>query len=224
MTRVVRAVADVLLTPLYLLFNFGDNCLISFEDIHMKDLLKKYINGIQQIPDELCDEFLNFWQLRESAKKEIITQIGVTERYLYYTIEGVQKAYYLTDGKEYIIAFTYPFAFTCIPESFLTQLPSKYCFECITDSKFYRISYTDFFNFVEKHGEFETLLRKSLTSILNGVVTRYHRLLAYSMEERFQNFMKNSPQLINLIPQKDIANYLKMDPTNFSKLVNSVKL
>lgn len=190
----------------------------------MKDKLKKYINGIQKIPGELSDEFLNFWYLKEAPKKEIITQIGVTERFLYFTIDGIQKAYYLTDGKEYIIAFTYPFAFTCISESFLTQFPSKYCFECITASKFYRISYTDFFSFVDKHSEFETLLRKSLTNILKGVVTRYHRLLAYSMEERFHNFMVNSPQLQNLIPQKDIANYLKMDPTNFSKLINSIKL
>ena len=190
----------------------------------MKEELRNYINKIQKMPDELLDKFLLYWHLKKANKKEAVTQINTVESYLYFTTKGVQKAYYITEGEEYIIAFTHPYAFTCIPESFLTQLPSNYCFECITESEFYRISYHDFFKFVENHREFETLLRKSLTNILGGVVTRYHRLLAFSMEDRFRNFMKNSPELINLVPQKDIANYLKMDPTNFSKLINSVKL
>jgi CRP-like cAMP-binding protein len=190
----------------------------------LKEELRNYINKIQKMPDELLDEFLLYWHLKKANKKEAVTQINTVESYLYFTTKGVQKAYYITEGEEYIIAFTRPYAFTCIPESFLTQLPSNYCFECITESEFYRISYNDFFKFVENQREFETLLRKSLTNILGGVVTRYHRLLAFSMEDRFRNFMKNSPELINLVPQKDIANYLKMDPTNFSKLINSVKL
>ena len=190
----------------------------------MKDELKKYINHIQKIEDNILDEFLNRWYLKKASRKEIISHIDVTDNYLYFATKGVQKAYYITEGKEYIIAFTYPFAFTCIPESFLTQTPSKYCFECITESEFYKISYHNFFEFVDLHREFETLLRKSLINILGGVVTRYHRLLAFSIKDRFKNFINTSPHLINLIPHKDIANYLKMDPTNFSKLLNTIKL
>ncbi len=190
----------------------------------MKEELRKYIRRIHEIPDNLVEEFLDCWHPVNARKKEALTRIGSTDKYLHFTQKGVQKAYYVTDGKEYIIAFTYPYAFTCIPESFLTQSPSNYCFECISDSEFLRISYRDFTGFVENYPDFETMLRKSLTNILGGVVTRYHRLLAYSMEERFQDFMKNSPELINLVHHKDIANYLKMDPTNFSKLLNSIKL
>jgi len=190
----------------------------------LKEKLKKYINSIQNIDDPLLDDFLQFWNEKKGTKKEIITEIDTTENYLYFTTKGVQKAYYITEGKEYIIAFTYPYAFTCIPESFLTQEPSNYCFECINESEFLRISHHNFFNFVASHNEFETLLRKSLIQIMNGIVKRYHRLLAFSMEERFQSFMKTSPALINQIPHKDIANYLKMDQTNFSKLINRIKI
>ena len=71
--------------------------------------------------------------------------------------------------------------------------------------------------------EFEVLLRKTLISALGGVVNRYHKILSQTMTERFSDFMKNSPQLINQIPHKEIANYLKMDPTNFSKLLKFYK-
>ena len=36
--------------------------------------------------------------------------------------------------------------------------------------------------------------------------------------------MKNSPHLLNHVPQKDIANYLKIDPMNFSKLINRIRI
>jgi CRP-like cAMP-binding protein len=186
--------------------------------------LKNYISRIHKIPDELLDEFISLWNLKQGGRKEIITHEGVTERYLYFTTKGFQKAYYIKENKEFIIAFTYPFAFTCIPESFLTQKQSKYSFECITDSEFLRISHHDFINLVEKHHEIETLLRKTLIGTLGGVVNRYHRILTLTMEERFRDFMKNSPQLINQIPHKEIASYLKIDPTNFSKLLNTIKI
>lgn len=68
------------------------------------------------------------------------------------------------------------------------------------------------------------MLWKKLLGTVNGLVMRYHRLLAYSMEERFKDLMKNNSHLINKIPQKDLANYLKIDPTNFSKLLNNIKI
>ena len=170
------------------------------------------------------NDFLGCWEVKTAKKKEIITEIGTTEKQLHFITEGVQKAYYIHDGSEYNIAFSYPYAFTCVPESFLTQQPSLYCWQCVTESTFLKISYTRFFSFVEKYPEFETLLRKKLIGTLLGLGNRYHRLLTYTMEERFRDLMTNSPQLINTVPQKDLANYLKIDPTNFSKLINSIKL
>jgi CRP-like cAMP-binding protein len=190
----------------------------------MNEHLKRSLRRIHPIPDPLMEDFLDLWELHTAVKKERVTEIDRIERYLYYIIEGSQKAYFINDGKEFIVAFSYPYAFTCIPESFLTQKPSKYCWQCIEESKFLRISYSTFFSFIKDYPVFETLLWKKLIGTVNGLVERYHRLLAYSMEERFRDLMKNSPELINRIPQKDLANYLKIDPTNFSKLINTIKV
>jgi len=190
----------------------------------MTDELKKYLNKIHKVPDGILGNFLDCWKIKTATKKDTLTHSDITDKYLYFTTKGIQKAYYIKDGTEFNIAFTYPYAFTCVPESFLTQKPSKYTYQCITNSEFLVISYNDFFYFVENHHEFETLLRKTLLGTLNGVVNRYHRLLTLTIEERFLDFMRNSPTLINQINHKEIANYLKIDPTNFSKLLNSVKV
>ena len=190
----------------------------------MIEQLRNSIKKIHPVGDEALDAFLDLWQEFEAKRKYIITETDKTERYLYFVTEGSQKAYFLHNGKEHIVAFSYPYAFTCIPESFLTQKPSKYYWECLSDSRFLRISSDSFFNFVKTNKEFETLLLKKLLGTINGLVNRYHRLIALSMEERFIDLMNNSPQLLTFIPQKEIANYLKIDPTNFSKLINKVKI
>jgi len=190
----------------------------------MKDKLRNSIKNIHDIQDEKLSLFLNLWQLFEAKRKDIITEADKTEHYLYFVMEGSQKAYFLHDGKEHIIAFSYPYSFTCVPESFLTQKPSKYYWKAISDSAFLRISYNAFFDFVKQHQEFETLLWKKLLGTINGLVNRYHRLVALTMEERYKDLMNNSPQLLTFVPQKEIANYLKIDPTNFSKLINNVKI
>ena len=186
--------------------------------------LKKVINSIHPISNEILDLFLNEWQIIEANKKEIITPIGKTEKHLYFINAGIQKAYYCVSGRTFNLAFSYPYSFTCVPESFLTQSPSQYAWECITKSSLLRISYSTLFNYVNTYPEFETLLRKKLIGTIKGINNRYYRILTMSMEERFTHFMSKSPMLINQIPQKEIANYLKIDPTNFSKLINNVKV
>jgi hypothetical protein len=53
-----------------------------------------------------------------------------------------------------------------------------------------------------------------------GVIERQHELLAFDMETRFKTFVQRSPHLLNMVSQKDIASYLRIDSTNFSKLIN----
>lgn len=153
-----------------------------------------------------------------------MTLEGETEKYLYFVEKGIQKSYYITKGKEHIIAFTYPQSFSGIPESFLSQTPSNYFLESITDSSFLRISHSEHLSFLENHAPIERLFRKATEHILIGTLQRLHELMAHDIETRFKTFVERSPHLLNMVSQKDLASYLRIDPTNFSKLLNSIKV
>ena len=186
--------------------------------------LKKFLDEIYKLADGELESFLSFWKPINYKKGEIISRAGEVEKYFYFIEEGIQKAYYVKEGKEYVIAFTVPPSFTCIPESFLTQKPSFYFLEAITESILLRISHSKVEDLANGSHQIEKLLRKSHEQVLAGLVVRYHQMLAYPMKERFNTFVKRSAHLLNVIPHKDIASYLGMDPTNFSKLYNSTKL
>ena len=51
-----------------------------------------------------------------------------------------------------------------------------------------------------------------------GRATREIAQLSLTAEERFDRLVKRSPKLLQLVPQKDIASYLRMTPETFSRL------
>ncbi|MBL4704215.1 MAG: Crp/Fnr family transcriptional regulator [Flavobacteriales bacterium] len=186
--------------------------------------MKSFLSNIYKVNDKILDAYLSHWSEYSIPKKTIITEFGKTERYIYYVLEGIQKSYYLNEEKQHIMFFAYNPSFSGIMESFLTQTPSKYYLETITDSKLLRLPYEKHKQLIQEHRELETLFRKITEQFLLGIIERHHQLMAFSTETRFRNFLKRSPHLLNMIPQKDIASYLRIDSTNFSKLINTIRI
>mgnify|MGYP000521850034 CR=1 FL=1 len=186
--------------------------------------MKEYLSSFYNINAKILEEYISHWSEYSVPRKSIITECGKTERYLYFVKNGIQKSYYSNEGKQHVMFFAYAPSFSGIVESFLTQTPSKYYLETITDSVFLRIPYTKHSQLIEKHRELETLFRIVTEHFLMGIIERHHQLMAFNTEMRFKKFVKRSPHLINMISQKDIASYLRIDPTNFSKLINTIKL
>ena len=186
--------------------------------------MKKFLAKIHTVENEIIEEYLSFWTEYSVPKNTIMTSKGDTERYMYFVISGVQKSYYLNKNKEHIIAFTYFPSFSGIPESFLNQSPSNYFLTTITDSKFLRISFEKHQELMSKYRPIETLFRKATELLLIETLKRYHELMAFDIETRFVNFTTRSPHLLQMVSQKDLASYLRIDPSNFSKLLGSIKI
>lgn len=186
--------------------------------------MKDFLNSIHPVPPTILEEYLSHYQPYTLPKRTIMTAPGETERFMYLVKEGIQKSYYLSTEKQHVIAFAYAPSFSGIPESFFTQAPSRYFLETITDSHFIRLPYEKHQQLMAEFREIETLFRKATEFFLVGLLHRQHELMAHDMETRFKAFVKRSPHLLQMVAQKDIASYLGMDATNFSKLMNRIRI
>jgi CRP-like cAMP-binding protein len=157
-------------------------------------------------------------------KGDILIKPGQTQRNLYLVKSGLQYSYLETDNKQHVIAFTYAPGFSAIPDSFLLQKPSAHYLQCLTDSTFDVITYTDIQLLFDRVKGLERNFRKTTETILSGVIQRQVELQTLPMEERFKTFCERSPYLLNQVPHKLLASYLKIDSTNFSKLYNSIRI
>lgn len=186
--------------------------------------LKAFWRKIHPLSEEEEQDFLTAWKRVSFKRKEIITAAGDTERYLYFVLEGIQHSYYIKDGKAHTMAFTYPPSFSGIPDSFISQQPSPVSLECITPSSMLRIPYYQLQKLIEKHRGIEAFFRKGTERLLVGILQRHYELLALDIEERFRVFVQRSPHLLNMVPQKYLASYLGIHPTNFSKLMGKIRI
>jgi CRP-like cAMP-binding protein len=186
--------------------------------------ISQFLKQIHTVPVDVLTEYISHWEDYQASRKTILTSPGETQRYMYFVKQGIQKSYYLSEGKQHIMAFTYPPSFSGIPESFFTQKPSHYFLETLTDSAFIRLSYDKHQELMESHREIETLFRKGTEQLLAGVITRQFELMALSIEDRFRAFASRSPHLFQMVSHKDLASYLRIDPTNFSKLYNRIQI
>lgn len=189
------------------------------------ELLKSFVMAIHPLTDREWMAFSSEWKEFSAPRKTILTASGENERYLYFVLSGVQRAYFLgRDGKEATIVFTYSPSFSGVADSLLTAQPSHYFFETLTKSEFLRINAAELFQLMQQFPNIMQLILKALSFALHGVLLRQAEVQVFSNEEKFRTLLKRSPHLLTMIPHKYIASYLGIDPTNFSKLLASVKI
>ncbi len=175
-------------------------------------------------PDEL-DALSAIWQPYECKRKTVLTTAGETERYLYFVLEGVQRAFYIGGEKqEATIVFMYPPSFAGVADSFLTQSPSAFFFETLTTSRFLRTTYKQIDDLMCQYPNIQRMVLHLTGFILKGVLERQIELQCFSAEEKFRALLKRSPHVLQIIPHKYLASYLGLDATTFSKLLGSVRL
>jgi CRP-like cAMP-binding protein len=189
------------------------------------EIIEKFISPIHKLNEKEWAAFSEIWRPFECKRKTILTTAGETERYLYFVLEGVQRAFYIgNDRQEATVVFTYPPSFSGVADSFLTQTPSVYFFETLTASKFLRTTYKQVEELMNEYPGIQKLILIITAFALKGVLARQIELQCFSAEEKFRTLLKRSPHLLQLIPHKYLASYLGMDATNFSKLMGSVRL
>jgi CRP-like cAMP-binding protein len=187
--------------------------------------LKKMIDAVHPLKEDEWNDFNGIWQQVEFRRKTILTAAGEVERHLYFVLDGVQRAFYVDEHHpEVTVVFTYPYSFSGVADSFLTQKPSKYFMETITASTLLRTTYQQVAQLMDRYHNFERYVRISTSRVLMGVIERQIELSCYSAEEKFRTLLNRSPHVLQLIPHKYLAFYMGIDPSTFSKLLATVRL
>lgn len=186
--------------------------------------LHQYLNLFHPLADADYVLLTKSFKSKSFKKGELITVAGQVQRELYFVKSGVQMSYFDAANKAHVLAFTYSPNLCAIPESFALQAPSKYYLSCLTPSTLNYITYDELQQLYDKSQQIERLFRRMTEVILAGMISRHIELHSTTIEERFKLFCQRSPHLLQLVPHKYIASYLGIDPTNFSKLYNSVRI
>lgn len=187
--------------------------------------LRLFVNKTIVLDDNAWHDFSGLWTLHAAKRKEVLTKNGEKENYLYFVLEGIQRVFYISEsGKEATLVLSYPPSFAGILDAMMLAQKSRYYFETLTPSVFLKAKYTEIKKLMEKHSSVNLFVLQGISQALSGVLERIVELQVCSSEEKFRILLKRSPHILQLIPHKYIASYLGIDASNFSKLLNSIKI
>lgn len=140
---------------------------------------------------------------------------------IYFIESGSVRIFIRDKDEERVIRFGYPGNIIVSLDSFLSGKPSDFFIQTLKKTEIRMASKKDFYEFI--HSSDENL--KFWTLILEDLVLqqmeREKDLLINSPKERYERVLKRSPQLFQEIPNKYIANYLRMSPETLSRLKKS---
>jgi CRP-like cAMP-binding protein len=188
------------------------------------DSFRKIVSSFGAMDEEAFSAFVEPWSEVQISRKQIITRQGDTERYLYFVLDGVQRACCTHNDKEVTLVFSYAGSFSGVIDSYFLQQPSAFDLEALTTSRCLRIHYNDMAALMERYRSIEGWVRLALTRVLADTLQRHIEILSYTAEEKFTSLLRRSPHVLNLVPHKYLASYIGVDPTNFSKLLGRIRL
>jgi CRP-like cAMP-binding protein len=154
----------------------------------------------------------------EIPKKEQLLRSGQVENYLSFIEKGIVRLYIPKNHDELTFGFVFEGAFVSAYDSFLTQKPSEYIVEAISETVLWRVSYSDLQDIYNHTSIGNTIGRKASETLFLIKSKRELSLLRDSAEQRYLNLFKERPELIREIPLKYIASYIGITPQGLSRI------
>ena len=181
---------------------------------------RDYIEKITPINDTDWDFFSSKLVQKVFTKKSLLLDIGSIENHISFIEKGIVRLLIPKEDEEKEITFGFCFLneFVSAYDSFLTQLPSTYQVETLTDVTIWSISYADLQEVYTKTRIGNLIGRLSSERLFLIKSKREQSLLNESAEQRYLNLFTERPNLIQKIPLKYIASYIGVTPQALSRI------
>jgi CRP-like cAMP-binding protein len=153
-------------------------------------------------------------------RSEYLSVKGRSDTNVYYVKSGSLRVFVLDDQEEQTIRFGYKNNLIVSLDSFLTGMPSNLFIQAIKKTVIKVVTKQQIDTFLETEQN-RLLWTKILETLVIQQMEREIDILTSSPKKRYERVLKRSPQLFQEIPNRHIANYLRMSAETLSRLKNS---
>ena len=183
----------------------------------MKDILFNFISKYISITEEEKNVLLSLDLFRSVKKGTILLKEGQNSKESYFVINGCIRAYYVLKGEEKTTAF-YTEMEALTPPCVISQTPSEYYISCVEDS-ILLVSNDDMSVEVNsKFPKFDIMCKRFSEELLAKQRIDFDEFKTSSPEQRYLNLIQKKPDLIQRVPQHQLASFLGIKPQSLSRL------
>lgn len=183
----------------------------------MQTLLFNFLSKYVTLTEEEKNAIVSLDIFHSVKKGTILLKEGQKSKESYFVLKGCIRTYYEIDGEEKTTAF-YTEMEALTPPCVISKLPSDYYVSCIEDC-ILLISNSDMEAEVNaKFPKFESLCKKLSEELLAKERMDFDEFKTSSPEQRYLNLLEKRPDLIQRVPQHQLASYLGIQPQSLSRL------
>jgi CRP-like cAMP-binding protein len=182
------------------------------------DKLFHYLQAYVPVTKTEFHQFEPYIEIREFDKKVKVIREGEVERYINIIAWGLARKYLPIRNKEITVQLASEGHIIHSELSFHYRVPSRSVVETIEPCVFFSISYDSLQQLYDQFPKVERLGRMMISDLFIKKDNRYFDQLRKSTRERFLDYVRTHPQMLQRVPQKYIASYLNIKPETFSRL------
>ena len=179
--------------------------------------LVKFLIKYTSLSDELINVIVENSDIKSYKKGTILLREGELSNECFLILKGCIRSYVVKDGEEKIIEF-YTEEQPVSPINYGTKTPSEHYLECIEDT-FACVGTPENENQIfRNYPQVESACRIVTESIMGSYQSSLADYKTTSAEERYLKLLKERPELIQRVPQYQLASYLGIRPESLSRI------
>lgn len=183
----------------------------------MENILFEFIGKYMVLSEEEKKAILDLDIFRAEKKGTVLLHEGQISNQGYFVLKGCLRVFYLVDGEEKTTAF-YTEMEGLTPPCVAQKKPSEYFISCVEDVIIIVANSDMEVAIFEKFPRFETLCRLLSEDLLAQSQSSFDAFKMASPEQRYMNLLETRPDLIQRVPQHQLASYLGIKPQSLSRL------
>ena len=165
-------------------------------------------------------KFQKLFVQKEITSKTVLLLEGEIATQIHFIKKGCIREWFNKDGKDITFQFFFEGQAVAAIDSFLSNRPSIYTLESIESSTIFSISKTNFEKLQRLFPGFQDAFQELLLQRFRNYSQLFLSRIKDSPQERYQDLIKNHPEIIKRVPQHYIASYLGITPISLSRIRN----
>lgn len=189
----------------------------------MYDVLYSHLEKKIKLSAEDKEIVQSYFNPKKLKKRKLLLQEGTVCNAMAFVVSGLLKTYTVDEkGNEHVNQFTPEGWWSSDMNSFFRMQPASYTIDALEDTSLLVITLEDFENLTVRVPSMDRYFRLLFQ---NSLITKERRLVTahvLTAEEKYKQFVENSPNLVHRVPQNLIASFLGLSPETVSRLKKNI--
>lgn len=184
----------------------------------MHDVLRNFIKEFGMLTDDEIDIIVDNANIKSFKKGTVLLREGQVARECYFVLKGLVREYYIKDGEERTTNFFTELEPVNSFTSHTSGKASKHFLVCVEDCALTVGTDSLEQEMCQRIPRLESIIRQEVENNTGKMQDEMAKFITSTPEELYADLVENRPELLNRVPQHQIASYLGVKPETLSRI------